>query len=83
MSQKSGAGYTMLDRPTWHFCLHDAIATRTGQLGANLPNYLESLRHIFQHFRNIFSQMLQLPTLVRARFLPRQILPRFAGQMIR
>jgi hypothetical protein len=82
MSQKSGAGYTTLDGPTRRFCLHDAVTTRTGQFRANLPDHLKPLRHIFQHFRNIFSQMLQLPTTVRARFLLRQILPHFAGQMI-
>ena len=59
MRQQSRTSHAALDGTARRCRLHDAIATRAGQLRANLPNHFESRRHVLQNFRNVFTQMVQ------------------------
>jgi len=61
---------------------HDPLATRTSQLGTNLADHFEAQRFDFQHLRNIFAEMLQLATAVRASFLLREIGSHFRGSAL-
>ena len=40
---------TALDRQGWHRRLHDCLAGTAAQLRANMADYLEAGRHVFQH----------------------------------
>ena len=51
------------------FRLHDPLTTCASQLGTNLADYFEARRFDFQHLRNIFAEMLQFTSTIRASFM--------------
>src|ERR1700694_3956373 len=81
MRQKSRACYTSCDRPARRFRLDDSFTAHACQLGTNLADHFEAQRFNFQHLRNIFAEMLQLATAVRASFLLREIGSHFPWQV--
>jgi len=64
--QESGSGHATLDRARRCRRLHDRIAAGAGELGAHVPNHFEAHRLEFEHLADIFAQMLELATTVRA-----------------
>jgi len=79
VGQQPWACDTPLERPARRGGLYDAAATGTSQLRANLTDHFDSLRHILQDFRDIFSQ--RFPATVRTRFLLRRVGLYFPPQM--
>src|SRR5215469_12984047 len=63
--------------------LHDALAARAAQLRAHLANYLESLRHILQHLRDIFTQLAKPAAAIGTDRLLRFASANLARQMLR
>ncbi len=80
--QKLRPSNASLNRSARRFGLHDAITTRTSQLGTNVLDDFETGRNVLQDFRDIFAKMLQLTSTVRTSFFPRKILPHFPWQVI-
>ena len=71
MSQQSRPGQAAIDRTARCWCLHDRIATRAAQLGANMADHLETGRNLFEHLGDILTQFLQCAAALRARLLLR------------
>lgn len=66
MGQQTRARQAAFEGPAGRWHLHDAGAAGASQPRTHVPNDVESRRHVFQLFRHVLAQLLELAIAVRA-----------------
>ena len=81
MRKKCGSCNAALDRTARRRSFHDAIASRARKLRTHMADDLEVLRDVLQLLADIFSELTQLATALRAALTMRKVRHDLARQM--